>query len=247
MMNLRTPNRQRNARSLLAALLLFVATGPATAQPVAGDVAVEAREALRKKDAPRLAQLRERAIGQQHPLALWVDYWELGNRLAQAQQPELDTFYARWSGSYVEDRLRNDWLLELGRRRDWANFTREFPRFRMNDDRDVTCYALLSEHLAAKALGQDLPAGYKAKAFDAWTAQRELDDGCQQLAVALVEARVFTPDDVWLKARYAAEANKPRVARAAAALVAPALQMQVAQALENPALYLNAGATVGRP
>ena len=51
---------------------------------------------------------------------------------------------ARWSGSYVEDRLRNDWLLELGKRRDWANFTREFPRFRMNDDREVTCYAILS-------------------------------------------------------------------------------------------------------
>ena len=48
---------------------------------------------------------------------MWVDYWELGNRLAQAQQPELDAFYARWSGTYVEDRLRNDWLLELGKRR----------------------------------------------------------------------------------------------------------------------------------
>ena len=41
-------------------------------------------------------------------------------------------------GTYVEDRLRNDWLLELGRRRDWAAFARDFPRFRMNDDREVT-------------------------------------------------------------------------------------------------------------
>ena len=51
---------------------------------------------------------------------MWVDYWELGNRLAEAQQAELDAFYARWPGTYVEDRLRNDWLLELGKRRDWA-------------------------------------------------------------------------------------------------------------------------------
>ena len=245
MMNLRTPNRQRNARSLLAALLLFVATGPATAQPVAGDVAVEAREALRKKDAPRLAQLRERAIGQQHPLALWVDYWELGNRLAQAQQPELDTFYARWSGSYVEDRLRNDWLLELGRRRDWANFTREFPRFRMNDDREVTCYAILTEHLAAKEASKDLPPAYKARALEAWLAQRDLDDGCQLLGATLFEARTFNADDVWAKARSATDANKLRAARAAVVLVAPAMQVQAAQALDNPALYLNAGATVG--
>ena len=52
----------------------------------------------------------------------WVDYWELNNRLDEAQQDELNAFYERWRGTYVEDRLRNDWLLELGRRRDWANF-----------------------------------------------------------------------------------------------------------------------------
>jgi len=227
------------------AALLWLSTGLAAAQPVPTDVVVEAREALRKKDAPRLAQLRERAIGQQHPLTEWVDYWELANRLAQAQQPELDAFYGRWRGNYVEDRLRNDWLLELGKRRDWANFTREFPRFRMNDDREVTCYALLTDQLAAKQAGQELPASYKPSALAAWVAQRDLDDGCHQLAAALVEARVFTPDDAWLKTRTAAEANRPRAARAAAALVAPAQQVQVAQALDNPALYLNAGATVG--
>lgn len=227
------------------AALLWLGTGLAAAQPVPTDVVVEAREALRKKDAPRLAQLRERAIGQQHPLTEWVDYWELANRLAQAQQPELDAFYGRWRGNYVEDRLRNDWLLELGKRRDWANFTREFPRFRMNDDREVTCYALLTDQLAAKQAGQELPASYKPSALAAWVAQRDLDDGCHQLAAALVEARVFTPDDAWLKTRTAAEANRPRAARAAAALVAPAQQVQVAQALDNPALYLNAGATVG--
>ena len=235
----------RRVRRLITVLLFCVGVGPATAQTPPIDVVIEAREALRKKDGPRLAQLRDKAAAQQHPLAQWVDYWELGNRLAQAQQPELDAFYARWRASYVEDRLRNDWLLELGKRKDWVNFSKEFPRFRMNDDREVTCYALLTEQLAAKEAAAELPAGYKARAFDAWAAQRELDDGCHQLATALVEARVFTPDDVWLKVRNATEANRVRAARAAAALITPALQTQVAQALDNPALYLNAGATVG--
>ena len=230
---------------MLAALLWGLSAVPVTAQQPPADLAVEAREALQKKDSARLAQLRERAVAQRHPLGQWIDYWDLSNRLAQAQQPELDAFYARWSGTYVEDRLRNDWLLELGTRRDWANFARDFPRFRMNDDRDVTCYALLTEHLGAKAAGKELPAGYKPRALQAWLAQRDLDDGCQLLATALVEARVFSAEDAWLKARSAAEINRPRAVRAAAALVAPAMQAQVAQALENPALYLNAGATVG--
>ena len=230
---------------MLAALLWGLSAVPSTAQQPPADLAVEAREALQKKDGARLAQLRERAVAQRHPLSQWVDYWELSNRLAQAQQPELDAFYARWSGAYVEDRLRNDWLLALGTRRDWANFARDFARFRMNDDREVTCYALLTEHLGTKAVGKELPAGYKPRALQAWLAQRDLDDGCQLLATALVEARVFSAEDAWLKARSAAEINRPRAVRAAAALVAPAMQAQVAQALENPALYLNAGATVG--
>ena len=244
-MSIRSLIAPHAARSLIAALGLWLAAAPVLAQTTAADPLVEARDALRKKDTPRLAQLRDKAVAQQHPLAQWVDYWDLGNRLAQAQQPELDAFYARWSGSYVEDRLRNDWLLELGKRKDWVNFSQEYPRFRMNDDREVTCYALLTEQLAAKDAAAELPASYKARASDAWAAQRELDDGCHQLATALVEARVFTPDDVWLKVRNATEASRVRAARAAAALIVPAMQAQVAQALDNPALYLNAGATVG--
>ena len=233
----------RAARHLMAALLM-AAAGVAAAQPATPDLAVEAREALRKRDAPRLAQLRERALAQQHPLAPWVDYWELGNRLDRAEQTELEAFYARWRGSYVEDRLRNDWLLELGKRRNWANFSREFPRFRMNDDREVSCYALLVEHLAARDGGATLPAPFKATALQAWAAQRDLDDGCHQLASTLVEARLLSAPDAWLKARLASEANRPRAARAAAALAAPQLQAQVAAALDNPVLYLSAGATV---
>jgi len=234
----------RALRAAVSATLICLATGPASAQ-TAPDLAVEAREALRKKDSARLTQLRDRAVSERHSLAPWVDYWELGSRLAQAQQTELEAFYTRWSGSYVEDRLRNDWLLELGKRRDWANVAREFPRFRMNDDREVTCYALLTEHLAARNAGRALPAGFEARAVDAWMAQREQDDGCHQLATALVEAKVFGAEQVWPKVRLAAETNKPRMARAALALAAPGLERQLTQAFDNPALYLNAGATVG--
>jgi soluble lytic murein transglycosylase len=240
----RSSNARRGALALLAAVLPWLGAAHAGSSPTPQDPVVEAAEALRKKDAPRLAQLRALTAAQQHPLALWVDYWELGNRLAEAQQPELDAFYARWSGTYVEDRLRNDWLLELGKRGDWANFTREFPRFRMNDDREVTCYTLLAEH-AAMTEGTERAADLRARALDTWLAQRDLDDGCSQMATALAEARVLTPADIWLKVRSATEAGKAKAARAAAALVVPALQVQVARAFDNPALYLNAGATVG--
>ena len=169
-----------------------------------------ARDALRRGDGPALAAARDALRGAGHPLAQWADYWALTNRLEQARQDELDAFYARWPGTYVEDRLRNDWLLELGRRRDWTNFRAEFPRFRLNDDRSVACYAVLTRHLD----GQDV----RAAALAAWQGQREADDGCALLARTLAEAGVFTPADAWAQARRFVEAGRQRLAHAAVEL-----------------------------
>jgi hypothetical protein len=106
---------------------------------------------------------------------MWADYWELSSRLARGPPGRARRLLRRWPGTYVEDRLRNDWLLELGKRRDWANFAREYPRFRMNDDREVTCYALLARTRPVQDVAEPT-------ARAAWLAQRDADDGCQLLA-----------------------------------------------------------------
>ena len=191
-------------------------------------VALDAREAFRKKDKAQLGAAA--AAARQHPLAPWIEYWELNNRLGLAQVDEVEAFYARWPGTYVEDRLRNDWLLELGRRRDWANFSRDYPRFRMNDDREVTCYALLTQHLA----GQDV----REAARNAWFAQRDLDDGCNLLASTLFAAGQLSENDVWQEVRISIENNRLRAARAAAGFIGPAAGNAVAELSENPARYL---------
>ncbi|MCZ8110850.1 MAG: transglycosylase SLT domain-containing protein [Betaproteobacteria bacterium] len=203
------------------------------------DTLLQAREALRRKDQAALAAAAASLQRARHPLAQWADYWALTNRLVEARQADLDAFYARWPGTYVEDRLRNDWLLELGARRDWANFRVEFPRFRMNDDREVTCYALLTQHED----GVDVRAAAQA----AWLAQRELDDGCQLLAGTLRAAGRLSDGDVWAKARAAAEANRPRALRAAVALIDPALERHAAELWENPQRWLERTARPAAP
>ncbi len=40
--------------------------------------------------------------------------------------------------------MRNDWLLILGRARDWRLFDEQYPLFVLNDDVQVKCYALSS-------------------------------------------------------------------------------------------------------
>ena len=213
-------------------LLTFCLWAPvaarAQAKAAAVDAVVEARDALRRRDQPRLVALRQATSG--HPLAMWVEYWELANRLGEAQQAELDVFYTRWSGSYVEDRLRNDWLLELGKRRDWANFSRDLIAYRMHDDREVSCYQMLIQHQA----GQDVRDAARA----AWFAQRDAEDGCTLLATTLYQAGKFKADDAWTEARLSLEANRPRAARLAAGLVSEAAASTVTEIFDSPARVL---------
>ena len=223
--------RVRGCAALLCLFALCADHAAAAIATLPGDSAViDAREAFRKKDRVRLAASGAAALAANHPLAMWADYWELTNRIAEVQQAEVNAFNARWPGTYVEDRFRNDWLLELGRRRDWANFSAEFPRFRMNDDREVSCYALLLDQQA----GRDV----REAALAAWLAQRDADEGCALMASTLFDAKQFTAADAWRKARFAIDANRPRAARLAAALVSPAAASAVGELADNPAGYL---------
>jgi soluble lytic murein transglycosylase len=214
----------------LAACLLALVTLAAGAQPAEDRVILQAREAARIDDRGALASFRDQAAQARHPLASWVDYWEIGARLKDAQQPELEAFYARWPGSYVEDRLRNDWLLVLGQRRDWVNFRREHPRFRMADDREVDCYALLIRHLEGEEV--------RGPAQQAWMAQRRDDEGCKLMARTLAEAGQFGAAQIWPMVRLGAETQRLASARAAAALLDKAGQAAALDALENPARWL---------
>jgi len=198
--------------------------------PVDPAVLLDAREAWRRRDRARLVADKAVAMATRHPLAQWVDYWELTNRLTEATQDELAAFYARWPGTYLEDRLRNDWLLELGHRRDWANFVREYPRFRMNDDREVSCYALVADHLAGKDVVE--------AARSAWLAVREPDDGCQLLAATMFESKRFKPEDLWRGARQAVEFSRPRAARFVLDLLGDKAAKVAAELLDQPARYL---------
>jgi soluble lytic murein transglycosylase len=134
-------------RCILTLLSAMTMTGlwawPAQAKNRADEVLLEMHQAFRKNDAKRLSALLPQARG--HVLEPLAAYWEMRTRLDTAPTSEIRSFLNIYAGSYYEDRLRNDWLQQLGKRRDWATFTAEYPRFRMRDDREVRCYALATE------------------------------------------------------------------------------------------------------
>lgn len=221
---------------LVAGAALATAAPWAAAQNRGDDTLLEMQQAFRKGDKSRLAALLPAARG--HLLEPWAAYWELRARLDQAQPDEVKAFLQRYAGSYQEDRLRNDWLLLLGQRRNWDQFAELHPHYRMGDDREVRCYALAIDQIKGQA-GED--AG--AEVLRHWYAQRELDDGCANAAAEMLAAKRIKPLDVWRKARLAAEANRLRAARKAVEIVAPDALAQLRDALDSPAKYLKGQAT----
>ena len=155
--------------------------GPVTfAQTTASDsLIVEMNQAFKRGDRKKLATLLPQARG--HALEPYAAYWELRTRLDEASVRDVQDFFARYPGTYQEDRLRADWLLLLGQRRDWPAFDAEYPNYRMGDDREIRCYALLVEHSKNPAADARLPDEVRKN----WYAQREPDDGCRAAAERL--------------------------------------------------------------
>ena len=180
-------------------------------QATADETLVEMSQAFRRGNRQRLTELLPRAQG--HGLEPWAAYWELRARLETANPGEIQTFLSRYAGTYQEDRLRNDWLLQLGKNREWGTFMAEYPSFRMNDDRSVQCYALLAEF---SSRGK---AEVATQVEALWLAQREADDGCAAAAEQQIKAGKLDPHSAWLRARAGMENNNPRMATQAVAML----------------------------
>ncbi len=187
------------------------------------------REAFAKENSQRLSALAPLALG--HPLEPWAAYWELKARLETAQASEVNAFLRRYAGSYQEDRLRNDWLLVVGKRQDWGTFAEHASQFRMRDDRQVRCYTLAMENALAR-----LDMADEVKAL--WLAQKNDDEGCALAARGHFQAKFLRNDDIWEKVFLAVETFQFNAARQALEIVDPQALSQLNQVLKRPERYL---------
>ena len=224
--------------TIMAALVLQTT---AWAQTPADTALLEMRDAFRRNNTGQMATLLPRVRGHAlEPLAL---YWDMKARLDTAPATEIRAAMDRMAGSYWEDRLRNDWLLQLGKQRDWATFEAELPKFRMNDDRQVQCYALMLDAVAGRT-----PASEAARQVaPLWHAQRDVDEGCATAAQALLDSGHLKPLAVWQRARLAMDANKPRAVAQAVAMLDPDWVPMIEALAKDPAKYLDEKFTAIRP
>ncbi|SCU73847.1 Soluble lytic murein transglycosylase [Cupriavidus necator] len=175
------------------------------------------REAARKNDVERAYAISATLVD--YPVPSYVEYFRIkpqlfdASGLARIDAPDdqVRVFLQRYKGDAIADRMRNDWLLVLGKKRDWANFDVEYPQFALKDDTQVECYALLSRALK----GQNVAADARNVLSD----PRYYGEGCVDLIGYLAQSQQIQRSDVAYQARLALEQNYLTLAGKIAALL----------------------------
>ena len=146
---------------------------------------------------------------------------------------EVQRFLAAQGDSLAGQRLRGDWLKQLGQKRAWDLFGREYPAFAL-DDVEVACYAL-----QARLARGDLSALQEARPL--WFQGAAQPESCGTLFDALVTRGQLTEEDVWVRVRLALEAGNVSFVKALMPYLPPAKRISAKQldsAARNPARYL---------
>jgi soluble lytic murein transglycosylase len=200
------------------------------------DAMVEMSNAFKRGDKARLSALLPQVRG--HALEPWGVYWEMKARLKEASGAEVQAAMQSMAGTYQEDRLRNDWLLLLGERRDWTAFSAQYAKYRMNDDREVRCYALHVDRLLGGGSGGRTSDAVAQEVLRNWYGIRDAEDGCTLAAAALYETKQITALDVWKEARISIEGNRPKAAANAVAILSPESAAAISEMNNGAARYL---------
>lgn len=185
------------------------------------DIFVALRKAALANDVVRAEQLAKRLNG--YPEPAYVNYFRLrgqiydsaGNVRSEVPDTAIESFLKRYPNEAISDRLRNDWLLSLGKRRDWSKFDTEYPHFVLKDDVQLKCYALVSR---LQTVDKAQHVQMREEALDLLFDPKALGDGCIDLSATLYRLGVFNRDEIKAIARWALEKNYASMARHLATL-----------------------------
>ncbi|MYM69189.1 transglycosylase SLT domain-containing protein [Pseudoduganella sp. FT55W] len=188
------------------------------------------RDAVRQDDASKADFYAARLSN--YSIPSYVDYYRLKSHLKDVPPSEIRDFFKRYEGQAIVDRLRNDWLLDLGRKRDWATFDEQLPLFVLNDDTQVKCYALTSRALKGQKVADE------ARAL--LTAPNVYGEPCANLIATLYQGGQFNTEDLYAQLRLSGEYNATGQARRIVALL-DGPEKKAVQAVDLPTVAVAKG------
>lgn len=194
---------RRDCNSIAKALLfLFVLTAAGLVRADAGDDFLGAREAWAKGDMRRFEQLAAK-IPDDFALKSYLDYWRVARQISD--DAKVADFIVANPDSWLAERLRGDWLKDLGRRELWPAYLAEFPKLGRPESMHL-CFARRAE----LALGDTRLLG---EAVDLWFTGRDLPSACSPLFAELLLKGYLNEEHVWKRLRLAFEAGNIGVSK----------------------------------
>ncbi len=183
----------------LSCLMAHAATGGVSSD----ERFLAARDAARNGDRTKLDRIAPELQG--YELEAYVDYWRLLLDLSDADPAAVKAFLVRHDKSYIAEKLRSDWLKQLGKKQQWAEFDAEYPLL-VQPDQELSCYALQSRRVRGDATMLD-------EAMPLWVNLIEPNEACYPVLEALILEKRVLADEVWARIRRQFEANKLAAAR----------------------------------
>ena len=201
------PFGQRGRRFVLAGiaclpLLTGLCAGTAHAAN-ADETFLAARDAYNTLDTKKLDTLAGQLQG--HPLEMYVAYWQLSARIRGANPESVRAFLARYPDGPLADRLRAEWLKELGKEANWEIFNQEYPRL-ISEDTDITCYALQAR------LARDDQDAFK-EARPLWFTGKTQPESCAPVFDRMIATSQLSLNDMWQRMRLILDAGNLPLAR----------------------------------
>jgi len=182
---------------------------------------------------------RKLAAGlESYPLYPYLELASLQRRLTQLEPAPVRAFLDAWPDSVLAQNLRDTYLLELARRRDWKNFLAFYdtaPR-----SKELQCDALI-----ARAATGDTP-DFARDVQPLWLSKSALPSACDEVFAAARAQHKLGAELVWQRIELAANAANADLVGSLAAMLDDAQQRaaaeRIAQALREPAPTLDQAA-----
>lgn len=169
----------------------------------ADEVFLAARDAYVAQDLNRLDALVPELHG--HPLEMYVSYWQLSARIKDADPQTVRAYLTQYTDTPLADRLRSEWLKELGRAGQWDIFNQEYPKL-VNADAELQCHAL-----QARLARDDTEALREARPL--WFTGKTQPESCAPVFERMMASGRLSLNDMWERMRLILDAGNLALAR----------------------------------
>ena len=103
---------------------------------------LEARDAFRQGNEKKLIKVSKKL--NQHPLYPYLEYWIIRLRIDELKEKRLTAFSQKYPQSIMSQKLHEDWLHTLARKKQWRKYIETYKRLNKKNT-DLKCLFFLAK------------------------------------------------------------------------------------------------------